>query len=257
MFVFSPRIGTSEVLPGTTGSGGEVISCFSLYSWPVWECSVFTGCELNEDFSFCYTIYVPGKRLRLTVSFPKFAFGTESYNASISKGLRFHSDYLFRLFFLKRNGMKGWKGREIKIANRRIRDGLHHMSIDILNDNLLTRRWIRHRLLRLPVVLRCRFVRSRVTSTARTSSTSGRVILMQTLLTTFLLVGLLLGTLFLVDELVALPLVAVEALDELFDRRDRVGTGIVAARAVLLLLVVGHLCLWEWVRGGELMERMK
>lgn len=43
MFVFSPWIGTSDVLPGTVGSGGAVISWFFLYSSMDWDASVLTG----------------------------------------------------------------------------------------------------------------------------------------------------------------------------------------------------------------------
>jgi hypothetical protein len=43
MLVFSPRIGTSDVLPGSIGSGGAVMSWASLYSGFDCEASVLTG----------------------------------------------------------------------------------------------------------------------------------------------------------------------------------------------------------------------
>lgn len=43
MFVFSPLIGRSDVVPSATGSGGAVTSWLYLYSSPDWEASVFMG----------------------------------------------------------------------------------------------------------------------------------------------------------------------------------------------------------------------
>ena len=43
--VFSPRIGTSDVVPSATGSGGAVTSCASLYSAKFWFVSDFTACD--------------------------------------------------------------------------------------------------------------------------------------------------------------------------------------------------------------------
>jgi hypothetical protein len=52
MLVFSPWIGTSDVLPGSIGSGGAVISCASLYSGFDCDGSVLTDYRV-VIISFC------------------------------------------------------------------------------------------------------------------------------------------------------------------------------------------------------------